>query len=163
MNIDLALAADQLLADLCQKHPMGNRPAIQWRGYRVSAGMAYFKTGIIGLSHLVIKDQQQLEDTLKHEYAHLLAYHRHGRKAIGHGEHWKQAMLELGLKPKVCHNYTVQRNERRQEVGYLCQRCGKTLVRARKLPKKRRYVHVGCGGWIKYAWTRQVTLRASEA
>ena len=75
----------------------------------------------------------------------------------------EQAMVDLGLEPKVCHTYPVQRNSKRQEVGYLCQRCGTTLVRSRRLPLKRRYMHAGCGGTVKYAWTRQVMLEQHRA
>lgn len=154
--MDLQSSAQALLLELCERFPIGYTPKIAWRGYRVSAGMAYYKTGIIGLSKTVIQTEEQMQDTLKHEYAHLLAYKRHGRAGIGHGDPWKQAMIDVGLQPKVRHCYEVQRNSPRQQVGYTCQRCGTVLVRNRKLPKRRRYIHNGCGGAIKYAWTRPV-------
>jgi SprT protein len=125
--------------------------------------MAYYRIGTIGLSRTVIQDEQQLKDTLVHEYAHLLAYVRHGRKGVGHGPPWKQAMTDLGAPPKVRHNYEVQRNERRQEVAYQCQKCGALLMRSRKLPKRRRYVHINCGGPIKFAWARSVMPLAEDA
>jgi SprT protein len=103
-----------------------------------------------------------LRDTLVHEYAHLLAYRRHGRHGIGHGPRWKEAMADLGAAPKVRHNYEVQRNSSRQEVAYTCQKCGAILVLSRKLPKRRRYVHNGCGGPIKFAWARAVMPQPSD-
>lgn len=147
---------DEVLTSLCARHPIGYTPEVVWRGYRVSAGIAYYRRGVIGLSKFVIKDEQAARATLVHEYAHLLAYTRHGQRGVGHGEAWRQAMRDLGAEPRVCHCYEVQRNARKQEVGYQCQRCGTVLVRHRRLPKRRRYVHLGCGGAIKYAWTRPV-------
>lgn len=159
MNLDSI--ARELLASLCASHPMGYTPRLEWRGYRVSAGMAYYQAGVIGLSRTVIRDEAQMRDTLVHEYAHLLAYVRNGKSAIGHGCHWQRAMRDLGAEPKVRHSYPVLRNSTRQQVGYLCQKCGAILVRSKRLPRKRRYIHTDCGGSIRYAWTRQVTTAAS--
>ncbi len=150
-------AVDTTLDDLCLRFPLGYRPVIQWRGYRVSAGMAYYRRGIIGLSHRVLKDENAVIDTLIHEYAHLLAVKRFGQKGAGHGEPWQQAMIDLGQEPKVRHNYAVERNESRQQVTYVCLRCGKSIVRARKLPKRRRYLHANCGGDIRLSRIEPVT------
>jgi len=157
----LAHFAEQVLSELCAAHPLGYVPKIAWRGYRVSAGMAYYRIGTIGLSKTIIHDEARLRDTLVHEYAHLLAYQRHGRRGVGHGAPWKQAMFDLGAAPKVRHDYEVQRNSRRQEVAYQCQRCGALVLRSRKLPKRRRYIHTDCGGTIKFAWSRAVMPQAS--
>jgi SprT protein len=119
--------------------------------------MAYYRDRAIGLSNSVITNEEQLRDTLLHEYAHLLAVSRHGKQAAGHGWQWQQAMRDLGLEPKVRHNYQVRRNSQRQEVAYKCEKCGKLLIRARRLPRKRRYAHVDCGGLIRLAWARPVT------
>ena len=156
-------AASNLLAQLCASHPIGYKPKIVWKTYRVSAGMAFYRIGVIALSKLVLDDEVKMADTLKHEYAHLMAFAKYGRKGIGHGEPWAEAMAELGLEPRVQHNYPVRRNRQRQEVAYTCQRCGILLVRAKRLPKRRRYSHVGCGGSIKYTWTREVTATSAEA
>lgn len=153
---DVAVA---LLRELCSAHPIGYAPQLVWKNYRVSAGMAFYRTGIIALSSSIIDDEEKLRDTLIHEYAHLLAYYRHGREGIGHGKPWQDAMRDLGVEPRVQHNYPVKRNAQRQQVGYTCQRCGTVLVRAKRLPKRRRYAHAGCGGAIKYTWTRPVTPR----
>jgi len=152
-----------LLAQLCATYPIGYRPRIVWKNYRVSAGMAFYRIGVIALSNLVLDDEIKMTDTLKHEYAHLMAFARHGRKGVGHGPEWAEAMRELGLEPRVQHNYPVRRNRQRQQVAYTCQRCGVLLVRAKRLPKRRRYSHVGCGGSIKYTWTKDVTEASQPA
>jgi predicted SprT family Zn-dependent metalloprotease len=77
-------------------------------------------------------------------------------KGAGHGPHWRQAMRDLGLKPIVHHNYEVQRNSTRQKVVYRCMRCGTLVDRARRLPRRRRYVHANCGGPLRLESVRQV-------
>lgn len=125
-------------------------PRVEWRGYRVTAGMAYYRLGVIGLSSRVLKTPEAVRKTLAHEYAHLLAVHRHGRKAANHGPHWQRAMLDIGEVPEVRHRYEVERNVARQQVVYQCGKCGAQIVRKRRLPGRRRYLHVGCGGLIRF-------------
>lgn len=138
--------ADALLADLCRRFPTGRPVILQWRSYRVTAGIAYYREWRIGLSHIVLVEEVAVRDTLIHEYAHLLAVARHGPKAANHGRYWQQAMRDLGAEPVVRHRYAVVRNERRQTVTYRCERCGKTFQRHRRLPKKGEWIHANCGG-----------------
>jgi predicted SprT family Zn-dependent metalloprotease len=141
--------ADSLLADLCRRFPTGHSIRLEWRLYRVTAGIAYYRTWTIGLSRGVLKDEAAVRDTLIHEYAHLLAVARHGPKAANHGPLWQAAMRELGAEPTVRHSYPVERNQRRQTVIYRCQACGKEFSRHRRLPKKGRWVHALCGGDLR--------------
>jgi len=152
---DLAVAAK--MRELTERFPLGYQAQVVWRGYRVTAGMAYYKKGVIGLSYRVLTDEKMVIDTLVHEYAHLLAVSRHGHRAANHGPEWQQAMLDLGETPKVRHTYTVERNVARQRVTYQCVKCGKPIVRTRRLPAKRRYIHVDCGGALKLAKIERIT------
>jgi SprT protein len=146
--------AEETFADLLLMHPLKRPTRVEWRPYRVSAGMAYYKLGIIGLSRYVLTTEAAVVDTLIHEYAHLLAYERAGRRGANHGPDWQAAMTELGRPPKVRHNYAVNRNTKRQEVGYQCLRCGETFIRSRRLPRRKKYVHVSCGGDLRLAFIR---------
>jgi predicted SprT family Zn-dependent metalloprotease len=141
--------ADGLLRELCARYPMGYVPLLQWKGLRVSAGMAYYRAGKIALSTRILHDEPAVRDTLVHEYAHLLAVHRYGKRGAGHGPGWQQAMREMGQEPKVRHNYHVERNERRQSVTYKCARCSKLFVRGKRFPRGHRYLHVDCGGELR--------------
>ncbi|MGV3618095.1 MAG: SprT-like domain-containing protein [Fimbriimonas sp.] len=145
----LLATAEEELARLCALFPLGYVPELQWRPYRVTAGMAYYRLHAIGLSTRVLKDEAAVRETLGHEYAHLLAVARHGTKAANHGPLWQRAMIDLGLEPKVRHTYDVERNRPRQRVTYRCLGCGASIVRSRRLPTKRRYVHVPCGGDLR--------------
>lgn len=128
---------------------MRAKPILLWKPYRVTAGMAYYKKNTIGLSVHVLKTPEAVVETLGHEYAHLLAVHRHGVRAANHGPFWQKAMLDLGLEPKVRHRYEVERNVPRQTVTYSCVSCGKEFERSRRLPKNRKYVHANCGGALR--------------
>ena len=146
---DLVGYSRELLAQLVLSHPLGYEPKLIWKKLRVSAGLAYFTKGQIALSAIVLRDRAAVSDTLIHEYAHLLAVSRHGRAGVGHGAAWKQAMADLGAQPEVRHRYAVLRNAKRQVVTYKCVRCGALIERNRRLPRRRKYLHVACGGEIK--------------
>jgi len=146
---DLSNIAEAALSEAVARYPLSYVPKIVWKGYRVTAGIAYYRTGIIGLSAFVLKTPEAVRETLLHEYAHLLAVHRHGRAAANHGPHWQKAMTDLGVEPTVRHTYQVERNVSRQRVTYVCVRCGTPIVRSRRLPKSRKYVHTDCGGSLR--------------
>lgn len=141
--------AQRELDRLCASHPLGYRPSIEWRPFRTTAGMAYYRRQAIGLGAAVLTTPDRLVDTLVHEYAHLLAFARHGRAGAGHGEPWRRAMIDLGAEPKVHHTYEVTRNAPRQRVVYRCVRCGASIERHRRLPKRGTYVHASCGGGLR--------------
>lgn len=131
------------------RFPLPKRPTLVWKSLRVSAGIAHYRTWSISLSRNLLTTRERLENTLAHEYAHLLAVHRHGLKAGNHGPLWKEAMRDLGYEPSVRHSYEVTRNEPRQRVAYECVRCGAMILRSRRLPRNRKYCHASCGGAIK--------------
>ena len=157
MSLSLQSFASEILKRICEEHPMGYVPKLTWKKLRVTAGIAFYNKREIVLSSLVLNTPERLENTLKHEYAHLLAVSRHGMKAgAGHGQAWRQAMRDLGLKPTVHHNYEVQRNSTRQKVVYRCMKCGTQVDRARRLPRRRRYVHANCGGALRLESVKRV-------
>lgn len=163
MNANLARYADEILQEAVRRYPMGYIPTIRWKRLRVSAGLAYYRRGEIGLSSLILDTPEKVRDTLLHEYAHLLAYYRHGQKAANHGVYWKQAMEDLGQEPKVRHTYACERNAARQRVIYRCQTCGAMIERTRRLPRRRKYVHSSCGGDIRLVAIESATFPSRVA
>lgn len=146
--------AEILLDRLYAAFPLKTKPTIVWKRLRVTAGQAHFEANRIALSEIVVNCEERMIDTLVHEYAHLLAFHRHGRAATNHGPYWRKAMQDLGAKPTVRHRYEVQRNVISRDLLYVCERCGTQILKARRLDPKRRYHHVRCGGRIKFAGMR---------
>lgn len=156
-------SAESVLEEAFRRFPLSYRPILEWRRYSVTAGMAHYQRGAISLSVVVLKDPDQVRETLLHEYAHLLAFDRHGRKGAGHGRHWKQAMRELGLEPKVHHQYEVVRNQSRQTVVYRCKKCGEQFERKRKLQQRKKYFHRQCGGQIALVEVQRATRQIETA
>lgn len=146
---ELHIAALRLLEWLAREHPLGYDPELEWARLRATAGQAFYLEGRIRLSVVLMTDAERLERTLLHEYAHLLAHARHGKRGMGHGTAWRQAMADLGEEPKVRHSYAIARNQPRQQVVYRCCRCGSALARKRRLPKRRKFVHANCGGSLR--------------
>lgn len=150
--------SESVLEELVRDYPIGYFPRLVWKNLRVSAGLARYHDKTIVLSARILTTFERLERTLKHEYAHLMAVARHGRKAANHGPHWQAAMIELGCEPVVRHTYEVQRNERRQEVGYRCKGCGTLVTRTKRLPRGRKYVHAFCGGALQLEYVRGASI-----
>lgn len=144
---DLAIS---LIEELQTRYPLKRRVTLEWRELRTTAGLANWAQYRIILSRQLMTDADRLERTLKHEYAHLLAVDRHGRRAAGHGAAWKQAMHDLGETPEVCHTYDCRRNESRQVVVYRCAKCLEAFERRRRLPRGRKFLHFGCGGEVQF-------------
>lgn len=94
--------------------------------------------------------QEQLEETIRHELAHLACPHTEG-----HGPLWKQAALAVGAKPERGHDMAVIRRERRPRKRYkiACQECGKEagtkIARNRPTQWLANRVHMNCGGRLE--------------
>ena len=138
------------LRRLSESFPTGRAVSWRWRPYRTTAGMAYFTLWEIGLNQPLLNTEERLLSTLRHEYAHLLAVARAGRKARGHGPDWRKAMQDLGEPIEVKHTFDCPRNQRRQRVWYRCSGCGVEFARHRALPKRKKFTHNGCGGAIQF-------------
>jgi SprT protein len=76
-----------------------------------TAGRAFYVQNLIELSQKLLKDNLQgfLDDTLPHEFCHLLSHKLYGELGKGHSNEWKHTMLALGYKPERCHSYETQR------------------------------------------------------
>jgi len=146
--VDLHEFAEKLLAETLAKFPLERPVKLLWKNYRTTAGMADYREHAIYLSKNLLITPDRLRDTLLHEFAHLLAFQRHGRSGAGHGKPWKQAMADLGLEARVHHQYECKRNQVRNPHLYTCNKCGAIIPRRRRLRRFLVYFHVGCGGKI---------------
>jgi predicted SprT family Zn-dependent metalloprotease len=75
----------------------------------------------------------EVDRTLRHELAHLLARCRHGRRAIAaHGPEWRQACIDLGLTDeKRCHELPLPRRRLERKYLYRCRFCKLEVRRVR--------------------------------
>jgi SprT protein len=77
----------------------------------------------------------EIDRTLRHELAHLLAQFRAGRRRVApHGAEWREACRALGIgdEPRThALPFPIQRRSRR--FLYECPRCGKEFPRVRRI------------------------------
>jgi predicted SprT family Zn-dependent metalloprotease len=79
--------------------------------------------------------RDEIDRTLRHELAHLLAQFRAGRRRIlPHGAEWRAACIDLGIgDEKRCHNLPFPFIERTRRLLYKCPHCKRDFPRVRKI------------------------------
>ena len=110
---------------------------------RSTAGYARYPGWAIELNPKLREFEGQVERTLKHELAHLIAYHRSGRRRIEpHGREWRQAWADLGIAgEKAQHRLPLPRNEVERKLTYACPACQTTVQRVRKFRRPTACLH----------------------
>lgn len=82
----------------------------------------------ITLSHLILEDDEQFWDTVRHEYAHAAVYLLHPGERHGHDRVWKDMCRRIGCSPERLAPEKGQAAEsRRAEAKYIirCESCGR--------------------------------------
>jgi predicted SprT family Zn-dependent metalloprotease len=100
------------------------------------AGRADYRKKLIWLNpRLLEHGAAEIDRTLRHELAHLLAQSRAGRRRIlPHGEEWRVACVDLGIgDEKRCHNLPFPTSERVRRFLYKCPNCQRDFARARRI------------------------------
>jgi predicted SprT family Zn-dependent metalloprotease len=106
---------------------------------RTTAGVAVVSRGEIWLNPaLKTLSAEEVERTLLHELAHLLASHRHGRRRIApHGGEWRVACSDLGIPgERSTHRLPFVARRMRRRFLLRCPACGESHERVR-LPRGR--------------------------
>jgi len=77
----------------------------------------------------------EVDRTLRHELAHLLAQWRVGRRRIApHGEEWRQACCDLGIADEArCHNLPFVSKSFPPRFVYRCPNCKEEFQRVRRI------------------------------
>ena len=103
---------------------------------RTTAGMAMWTDRMVVLNpKLVEVSAAEVQRTLRHELAHLLAHHRAGRRRIeAHGEEWREACADLGIPHESrCHELPFKRRRVARKFFYACPACSTILARVKPL------------------------------
>src|SRR5262249_34190206 len=87
------------------------------------------------------KDEQwpvvhaEVDRTLRHELAHLLAQWRVGRRRIApHGKEWREAWHDLGIADETrCHNLPFAAKTYVARYVYVCRSCKEKFPRVRRI------------------------------
>lgn len=98
--------------------------------------------------------EDELIETFLHELAHCLDHltNQKGRSyRQAHGDGWKKWAAAFGIAPASCgKSATLHRlREQRLKVVAICQKCGFEVRRLRRFPRRRKYLHIECGGKLR--------------
>ena len=106
---------------------------------RSTAGTAFPAKALICLNpRLRDFGDADIDRTLRHELAHLLAHQRAGRHRIApHGPEWRRACADLGIADEArCHTLPLPRRPMTARHFYRCPHCAVELQRVRPLRGK---------------------------
>jgi SprT protein len=136
------LTADESLTQTCRElliqldlTGMAKVVQVLWNPrLRSTAGYASYPSWRIELNPRLREFEGQTERTLRHELAHLVAYHRAGRRRIEpHGAEWKLACADLGIPGESArHTLPLPRRQVKKNYIYACVHCGGISQRVRK-------------------------------
>jgi SprT protein len=110
---------------------------VEWNArLKTCAGRADYCGKLISLNpRLCDHGATEVDRTLRHEIAHLLAHFRAGhRRILPHGVEWRQACQDLEIgDEKRCHTLPFPISERVQRYLYKCPNCHRDFPRVRRL------------------------------
>lgn len=113
------------------------RLSIEWNArMRTSVGRADFRRCLIALNPALQKfGAFEIDRTLRHELAHLLAQFRSGRRRVlPHGREWRKACRDLGIDGEhACHKLPLSARELRRRFIYHCRTCQRHFPRVRRI------------------------------
>ncbi len=108
---------------------------VRWHSrLRTTAGQAYYAKALVRMNPKLLQfGMEEVDKTLRHELAHLVARARAGRRRIQpHGPEWQQACRDLGLADeKRCHDLPLPRTRQRVRHRYRCPQCRRDYDRVR--------------------------------
>jgi predicted SprT family Zn-dependent metalloprotease len=127
-------------------HRLAREVSVSWNPrMRTTAGTACYRTKQVVLNPKLIEiSAAEVQRTLRHELAHLVAKFRAGRRRIAaHGEEWQQACVDLGIPDeKRCHELPFKARRLTRKHFYQCPECATVMARVR--PVKSRVACIKC-------------------
>ena len=134
-DIDLELAARTLLR-ANSAGVIASEIHVGWNSrLKTCAGRADYRQKLICLNPQLVHYPAEVDRTLRHELAHLLAQSRAGRRRVlPHGAEWRQACRDLGIgDEKRCHNLPLATKNYRRRFLYRCPKCWRDFPRVRRI------------------------------
>ena len=111
---------------------------VEWNSrLKTAAGRADCRQKLISLNPRLLEHPAEIDRTLRHELAHLLAQFRAGRRRVlPHGEEWQEACRDLGIADeKRCHNLPFPVSERARRFLYKCPNCQRDFPYTRRIKR----------------------------
>jgi predicted SprT family Zn-dependent metalloprotease len=115
---------------------IANELRVEWNSrLKTAAGRADYRQKLISLNPQLIKHPAEINRTLRHELAHILAQFRARRRRIlPHGIEWRQACNDLGIRDeKRCHNLPFPARTYAARFVYRCPDCRQEFPRVRRV------------------------------
>jgi predicted SprT family Zn-dependent metalloprotease len=109
---------------------------VEWNSrLKTAAGRADYRQNLILLNPLLLEHPAEINRTLRHELAHILAQFRAGRRRVlPHGAEWRQACVDLGIaNEKRCHNLPFPAKTYAARFVYRCPNCRQEFPRVRRV------------------------------
>jgi SprT protein len=141
-DVDLESKARKLLRELGAAK-LAREVRVEWNPrLRTAAGRADFRQKLISLNPLLRDvragpafNREEIDRTLRHELAHLLAQFRVGQRRIApHGPEWRRACCDLGIADEArCHNLPFATKVYPARFVYRCPNCRQEIPRARRI------------------------------
>jgi SprT protein len=115
---------------------IANDLRVEWNSrLKTAAGRADYHEKLISLNPRLSEFPIEIDRTLRHELAHILAQFRVGRRKISpHGVEWQQACIDLGIADeKRCHNLPFPARTFAARFVYRCPNCREEFPRVRRM------------------------------
>jgi SprT protein len=133
----LETKACQLLHSLGAKR-IATEIRVEWNPrLKTAAGRADYRQKLISLNPRLAAHPEEIDRTLRHELAHILAQFRAGRRRISlHGPEWQQACRDLGIAgEKRCHTLPFPAKRYAPRFIYRCPNCRRDFPRVRRIKR----------------------------
>jgi predicted SprT family Zn-dependent metalloprotease len=125
------------------EHTLAREIRVEWSPrLKTCAGRADYREKLVSLNPALLNldsvngnSGSEIDRTLRHELAHLLAQWRVGRRRIApHGKEWRQACVDLGIADEArCHNLPFAAKAYRRRYVYRCPNCKEDFPRVRRI------------------------------
>ena len=136
-DVMLETIARDLLCTLASQR-LARKLRVEWHPrLKTSAGRADYRSRLISLNPRLAHHPAEIDRTLRHELAHILAQFRAGRRRIlPHGAEWQRACRDLGISSeKPCHNLPFPAKRLAHRYLYRCPNCQRDFPRVRRIKR----------------------------
>ena len=135
---NLEAKARELLRSLGAKR-IAKELHVEWNSrLKTAAGRADYRQKLISLNPRLLEHLPEVDRTLRHELAHILAQFRekHRRRISPHGPEWQRACRDLGIAgEKRCHTLPFPAKRFAPRFIYRCPVCQRDFPRVRKIKR----------------------------
>jgi predicted SprT family Zn-dependent metalloprotease len=134
----LETEARELLLSLGAKR-IATEIRVEWNPrLKTAAGRADYRHKLISLNPKLVEHPPEIDRTLRHEIAHILAQFREKsrRRTSPHGPEWQHACRDLGIADeKRCHTLPFPATRYAPRFIYRCPNCQRDFPRLRKIKR----------------------------